>query len=507
MSFEDVSQALNTLVKVVAEVYRGYYQYDMIETIFSGLIMGEPVLLIGTHASFKTSMSGFIGRLFDKPVAAIKRSFQTRDELEGFFEELGGAVGADGEKIMKNLADGAHVQYEQAGGVVKAAVELDLVKYPSAGSVADRTFRKPIDVFSVQVNDQMDPEDILGYAIDHPALLGMKPPHAVKAGRLAGADFICLDEIFGAPRLLSKIHHALNEKVVDTTIGPIEIKPLGWVLCTNPLNQFYQTNIKVVNVATLDRYALSAQCRPPSAQEILVMYERWKRAKLVKLAPVEIIYAARALLDEVKVPDEFAIFCLGLVSHLSRCYFSTSRGDRCMESKDPFEADKDCSLCIYKSYPCGVANVGKVRAMIRLHQAMKAHALLNMRRLADESDLAFALLHVLPHRLSWNNQEFLSEHGSPFAAARALINKYAELLASQYARLREIEELIKAQDANKALELRGKYLDAPIIRSVLDEVIEMMKEAAKKRGDQAALQALEPQLRLGEALKAIKGAL
>jgi len=506
MSFEDASQALNSLVKVAAEVYRGYYQYDMIETIFAGLIIGEPVLLIGTHASFKTSMAGFIGKLFDKPVAIVRRSFQTRDELEGFFEDLGGAIGADGEKVMKNLADGAHVQYEQAGSAVKVAVELDLVKYPSASSAADRTLRKPIEVFAVQVNDQMDPEDILGYAIDHPALLGMKPPHAVKVGRLAGSDFICLDEIFGAPRLLSKIHHALNEKVVDTTIGPIEIKPLGWVLCTNPLNQFYQTNIKVVNVATLDRYALSTQCRPPSAQEILAMYERWKRTKLAKPAPVEIIYAARLLLDEVKVPEEFMIFCLGLVSHLSRCYFSTSRGDRCVESRDPFEADKDCSLCVYKSYPCGIANLGKVRAMIRLHQAMKAHALLNMRSKADESDLAFALLHVLPHRLSWNNQEFLSEHGSPFAASRALINKYAELFASQYTRLREVEELIKTRSAEKALELRSKYLDAPIIRSVLDEVVEMMKEAAKKRGDQAALQMLEPQLRLDEALKAIKGA-
>jgi len=44
MSFQDVSQALNKLQRTVAEVYRGYYQYTMAETIFCGLLTGEPVL-------------------------------------------------------------------------------------------------------------------------------------------------------------------------------------------------------------------------------------------------------------------------------------------------------------------------------------------------------------------------------------------------------------------------------------------------------------------------------
>lgn len=501
MSFDDISQALNKLVKSVAEVYRGYYQYIMIETVFSGLLISEPVLLIGSHGTFKTSLASFVGNLFDKPVVTLGERFASRDELERFFEDIGSKIRLDPERLMRNLVDGVNVEYEQVGSQLHVKVELDVAKHPEAAKLGD-VERKPISVFSIQVNDQMDPEDVLGYGVDHPAILGMKPPHAVKAGRLAGADLVCLDELFNAPRLLSKMHHALNEKVVDTTVGPIEVRPLTWILCTNPLNDFYQTNIRIVNTATLDRYALSARSLPPSAQEILIMVER--SLKIRKRAPIELIYEARRLMGEVAVPEEFIVFCLGLVSHLSRCYFSTAKGKRAEENKDPFETEKDCSLCIYKDYPCGIANVGKVRTMIRLQQAIKAHALLNMRNEASEEDLSFALLSVLPHRLSWNNREFLSEHGSIFPATKKLVEKYAELFTAQIERIREVEGLIKKPNAAKALELKAKYADAPVVRAVLDEIMDMMKESAKKRGDAETLHELEPPLNVKGAIQALK---
>jgi MoxR-like ATPase len=505
MSFEDVSQALNKIVKLVSEVYRGYHQYAMIETIFSGLLMGEPVLLIGSHGSFKTSLASFVGRLFDKPVVALKEVFQSRGGVERFFEDLGRRLSVDPERLMRNLVDGANVDYQQSGRSLLVKVEFNAVKHPEAVKLGEAR-RKPIEVFSMQVNDQMDPEDILGYGVDHPAVLGLKPPHAIKRNRFAGADFICLDEIFGCPRLISKFHHALNEKVIDTTVGPIEVRPLGIVLCTNPFTKYYATQISLANFATLDRYALSARSLPPSSQEILMMVAR-RQTEVRKFAPIELIYEGRRLMEEVAVPEEFTIFCMSLVSHLSRCYFSPSQGRRAEESKDPFETEKDCSLCIYgREYPCGIANVGKVRTTIRLQQAMKAHALLNMRREADESDLVFALEHVLPHRLSWNDPEFLSEHGSMFTAAKALVERYAEIFEGQYERLREVEGLIKKPDAEKALELKSKYMDAPIVRSMLDEITDMMKESAKKRGDSATLEVLEPQLpNLRAAIKTLRG--
>ena len=39
-----------------------------------------------------------------------------------------------------------------------------------------------------------------------------------------------------------------------------------------------------------------------------------------------------------------------------------------------------------------------------------------------------------------------------------------------------------------------------------DELIDMMKGSAKKKGDSAALQALEPPMRISEALTAMKAA-
>ncbi|OYT46583.1 hypothetical protein B6U84_00080 [Candidatus Bathyarchaeota archaeon ex4484_40] len=505
MSFEDISQALNRLLKTVTEVYRGYYQYTMAETIFCGLLTGSPVLLIGSHGTMKTSMASFIGKLFDKPVVMVEESVKSRSSLERFFEGLAGKLKVDPECLMRNLVDGVNVEYEQTGKTLNVKAEINVVKHPQARKLSEGV-RKPIEVFSMQVNDQMDPEDILGYGIDHPALLGMKPPHALKRGKLAGADYVCLDEIFGAPRLLAKLHHALNEKVVDTTVGPVEAKPVAWVLCSNPFNSFYQTNIKIVNVATLDRYAFSARSLPPSAQEVLLMARRWRKLRLKKYAPIELIYEARNLMETVEIPEEYMVFCLGLVSHLSRCYFSTSRGKRAEESKDPFEAERDCSLCIYKDLPCGIANVGKVRTIIRMEQAMKAHALLNMRETANEDDLSFALMAVLPHRLSWNNEEFLTRHGSIFTAAKALVEKYAELFSSQYVHVKEVESLIKKPDPKMAVHLKEKYRDAPIVRSLLDEIIDMMKESAKKRCSRETLEALEPRLKIGEAVKAVKGA-
>ncbi|MGD6805826.1 MAG: hypothetical protein ACQCN4_02580 [Candidatus Bathyarchaeia archaeon] len=504
MSFEDVSQAMNKLVATVTDVYRGYWQYAMVETIFCGLLIGEPVLLIGSHGVMKTSMANFVGTLFDKPVATIKNKVHSRNSLEKWLEDLASQLKIDPEKLTKNLIDGIDTQYEQTTDDLTVTIEIDLVKYSLAEKLA-KPARKPIKVFTMQVNDQMDPEDLLGYGVDHPTLLGLKPPHAVKSGRVAGADYVVLDEIFGATRLLSKLHHVLNEKVIDTTVGCVETKPLGIMLCTNPLNDFYQTNLKIINAATTDRYALSARGLPPSSQEILFMSERWKHIKLKKTAPIELIYEARKLVEGVKIPEEYMVFSLGLISHLSRCYFSVSTGTRAEESKDPFEAERDCSLCIYgQNYPCGLANVGKVRTIVRLQQTIKTHALLNMRKEADESDLAFALLHVLPHRLSWNNNEFLAEQGSIFTATKTLVEKYANIFTSQQAQIAKVEGLIKRPNAKDAAELKTAFRDAPIARAILDEVVDMMKESAKKKGDTTTLEALESKLNIENAIKTLK---
>ena len=55
--FEDVSQALNSLIKSIAEVYRGNEQYRMIEAIFCGLLTAQPILFIGAHGTIKSILA------------------------------------------------------------------------------------------------------------------------------------------------------------------------------------------------------------------------------------------------------------------------------------------------------------------------------------------------------------------------------------------------------------------------------------------------------------------
>jgi len=91
-----------------------------------------------------------------------------------------------------------------------------------------------------------------------------------------------------------------------------------------------------------------------------------------------------------------------------------------------------------------------------------------------------------------------------FTATKELVEKYARTFAAHHVRLREAEELIRKPNAEKALQLKAKYRDAAIVRAMLDEVIDMMKESAKKRGDAATLQALEQPLDIRNAIQALK---
>jgi len=120
VSFEDVSQALNKLVAAVTDVYRGYWQHAMVEAVFSGLLMGEPVLLIGSHGVMKTSMANFVGNLFDKPIATVKESFHSRSSLEKYFEDIGSQLKVNPENLTRKPGRRVDVQYEQTGETLTA---------------------------------------------------------------------------------------------------------------------------------------------------------------------------------------------------------------------------------------------------------------------------------------------------------------------------------------------------------------------------------------------------
>jgi len=430
-NFEKVASALNRAFQGVEKLFRGYSQHNMAQAVFCGLLTGQPVLVIGDHASMKSSLSDFIGKkLFDKPVVRLSASFSSPDELRAWTEKVANLLQVDPDRLERNLLDGIVLEYSEFGGKVRCKVAIDVVKHPEASKLGE-VKREPIWYYSKQVTDQDSPEDILGYTITHPALLGMRPPHMVKEGRLTGADFIFLDELFASPILVSHLHRALNEKVTDTDLGQAEFKPLGLTAASNPFNSNYATNPKIVNFASLDRYAFSAETTAASTAEILAMITELKNRE-VKRLPVELIYAARELLDQVTVPEKLLHFAVVLVAHLSRCYFTTSKGERRIDAISPFLLDgRDCQACIYSGYPCSIANITRTRAIINIERGMRALALLHGRNEATEEDLLNALLMVLPYRALWNNQEFVTAAGSPYNAARELISLFAAEVAKE----------------------------------------------------------------------------
>jgi hypothetical protein len=502
--FEKVASALNRAFQGVEKLFRGYSQYNMAQAVFCGLLTGQPVLVIGDHASMKSSLSDFIGKkLFDKPVVRLSASFSSPDELRAWTEKVANLLQVDPDRLERNLLDGIVLEYSEFGGKVRCKVAIDVVKHPEASKLGE-VKREPIWYYSKQVTDQDSPEDILGYTITHPALLGMRPPHMVKEGRLTGADFIFLDELFASPILVSHLHRALNEKVTDTDLGQAEFKPLGLTAASNPFNSNYATNPKIVNFASLDRYAFSAETTAASTAEILAMITELKNRE-VKRLPVELIYAARELLDQVTVPEKLLHFAVVLVAHLSRCYFTTSQGERRIDAISPFLLDgRDCQACIYSGYPCSIANITRTRAIINIERGMRALALLHGRNEATEEDLLNALLMVLPYRALWNNQEFVTAAGSPYNAARELIRLFAAEVAMRKLGFQEVAQLYNTPDVNLAVDLRNKFTDDVLLRSFIDEIVDQMKEAARKKSDNNMLQLLSKQIELKDALEVLK---
>jgi len=482
---QGVAPPLKQVLEVLAQVYTGYSQYAALKTILIAMLTGEPVLLVGSHGTYKSSMANFVGKVIDKPVVYIEEDAKNFADIESFAVRLGKELRVEPEALMQNRVDGVDVVYTDYPGKVRIRAEVDLIKHNINGDVK----RVPLRVFAKQVNDQMDPEDLLGYAVHHPAVLGNKPPHVVKTGRLAGADYIILDEIFKAPRFLSKLHTVMNEKIVETAIGPVNIAPLCFVFCTNPLTSFYQSNVKITDVATTDRFLLSTQVDPPSSVQVLNLASSFGNLVVEKRLRLEAILEARKQVSRVKVPHGLTAFCAGLVAALSTCYFSTAQSSRAKLPQNPFTIEKDCSICVYKGSPCSIANIGKVRSLTGLMKVMRASAALRGADAAVAEDLDFAVRTVLPHRLHYNDVDFLTAAGTPYSATVRLVNIYADQMDSYAAHLDTFVSITTGRKdwaGNPSWDDLENFItqvqDAPPLRALADDLVMQMKEAAEKTG-------------------------
>jgi MoxR-like ATPase len=497
--FDQVSKTLRDITEAVTKVYMGLTQRDAIETLICGMLTRGTVLLYGSHGNYKTSMSKFFGNLFTKPVYKIDFSVVGTDQLKTRLHTLAADLGVDETSLARNLLSGIDVQYSQYGGKIDVSVEINALQYTLKN---ETPVRVPLNNYVRQVNSFSEQEDVVGYGIDNPLLLKDVPPHMVKRSYMANADFIVLDEVFKNPRLISVLHNILNDKEYDSIVGTGKVEPEAFVLLTNPLNDNYQTNVAMVDFASLDRYMFSAYVSSPTSQEILFMQEQFRQVKPSQL-PIETIYMARELYHQVKIPSAIQVLVMGLLSAMSRCYY-TVEGKRHVDGKDVFAVEHSCDLCQYggaagdKNWSiCSKANVGKVRASIAIMNALKAHAFVAGRREANQDDLFFALRHSLPHRIKWS-PDFKED---TIASTDKIIARYIELVNNFADALHQVETIIKDPTPATFTAFRKDNRDVPAVLAFVDEFTDRFKETLIAKGDKSLAEALDPSVNLTDALK------
>ncbi|MDG6918471.1 MAG: hypothetical protein JRN62_03440 [Nitrososphaerota archaeon] len=501
-NFNNVSKALKNITELVSTTYMGLTQRDAIKTLLCGLLTKGTVLLYGSHGTYKTSMSKFLGKLFTKPVYHMKFSVENAEQLKSRLHVMAEDLKVDEDMLARNLLAGIDIQYAQYGGKIEVSANIDALKYTMKGD----PIRVPLDMYIRQVNTFSEQEDVIGYGIDNPLLLKDTPPHMVKRNYMASADFIVLDEVFKNPRLISILHNMLNDREYDSVVGTGHVEPEAIVLLTNPLNDNYQTNVSMIDFASLDRYMFSAFVSSPTTAEIRTMQTRFDSDEpAVDPLPIEALHEARQLYKSVTIPTEIQVFVAGLLSAMSKCYFNVE-GKEKADGADVFAVEHLCELCKFGGAAgednwsiCSKANVTKVRSSIAVNNAIKASAFIEGRRVATAKDVIFALRHALPHRIKWS-ADFKADI---LKSTDEIIKRYNELLINFSDQFSRIEEFVKTRNIKDGLKIRNDNKDVPVVLAFLDEFLERMKEVAISEDDGELLGMLDKKVDISGALKTL----
>jgi MoxR-like ATPase/RNA binding exosome subunit len=481
MAQNSVQEAVKRVFDLMCTLYPGYYQRQSIEAIFVGLLTNKPILLVGTHASWKSSKIGLIGKLFDKPVSVYRSKVRDVEDVY----RLAAALKVDGEEFAKNLLPHSNIQYTQYRDQLYVKATVDSLFYPKVDveGWAREDKRVPLQVFSKQLYPEIEAEDLLGYAIDHPAVLGLKPPHAVKDGRISCADVIFVDEFFKGPKVTAALHRAMNEREVETTVGVIKLDYLMFAAATNPLTSAYGSNISsLYDIATMDRFAVSSYETPPSLGEIELAKEAWKRFESgnVQRIPVELVYKAREEFRSGEVPEEAIGFFTGLVAALSKCYFTMKEGLHDVPERplDPFSVEKECSLCLYENAVCSMGSLSKTRPYLAFEDAVKVRAYVYGRK-PSIADVHYVLPMILAHRIKFNEAKVT---GNMFTNTVSIIKAYAKVASGASSILKKIFEALEKGDFQSLAEIREKSKDRIEIRALIDEFFEQKATTFRVEG-------------------------
>lgn len=376
--------------------------------------------------------------------------------------------------------------------------------------------------FYRQITDKSTTYDVF-YEYDLPKL--MKGERKIVPKALA-AKFVILDEFKKNPLFGSSIHEFIEDYVVDG----IEARWKYVVGLSNPQNEFYETNIALIDFATNDRWAVVNYLPPPRTYDLFELGLRteseFKPPPPGFTVPLAILEDAYREVVKVKIPLEIHLRLQLFLSALSECSYTSATSQTGGEAKEISKwmlmgssIEGLCGTCRHRNEICGKATCSAARAQRAVIWLSKALAWLREHHGESNKkpakwlevgmdEFETALNHVFPHRIFYV-PSFMREHPTAQDAFKALYRMYLrdmeqrqnqgafQLLANIYQKIKEgvwdkeSYELIVTRFSDD-LPLR-KFAEGlkkkryPQIRSTL-------YKAAEEENDLAALELMKQQV-------------
>jgi hypothetical protein len=466
----------------MVSLYPSYSQRKAIEAIFVAMLNRKPtILLLGPHATMKSSMILKLGSRILKPQATYTTVLDTSFKK---IDALAHALNVDSERLLRNLVAGINVEYTQIRDTLYCKVEVNCAKYssPEVEGWDRRVERVPLEVFTELVSTNVDPEEVFGYPIEHPTILGMKPPHFYKKRKATNADIVFLDEFYKNAFVGAQAHSLMNEKCYDSSLGRVDVDYVLFAAATNPFTQAYGTNIaSLQDIASLDRFTVSAFVLPPETPNVPLVMEALKRDELnPKYFDVETILEARRGKDAVEVPPELFVYTSALLTSLDSCYFSLRDSERATRRIDPFSVNKQCNLCVYDGSTCSYGSASKTRPLAVFEETVKASAYIRGKSLADEKDLYYVLPLILQHRIKFNERKL---RGDMETNTEKIVKVFSDRISGAKDHVKRIFDCLKAKDVKDLMRIRSDLIDFVEIRALIDEYILQIASAQRMKGE------------------------
>lgn len=266
-------------------------------------------------------------------------------------------------RLLMGLLSGGHILLEGVPGLAKTLMVRSLAE------ALDTEFSR------IQFTPDMLPADVVGTEVFNPR----DGTYSVKRGPIF-ANVVLADEINRAP---AKVQAALLECMQEqqTTIGSETFKLADPFLVLATQNPIEHEGTYPLPEAQIDRFMLKIVVGYPSADEERKIIDRMAggvpNPKINKVASVEQILAARAVVEQVFVDDKVRAYIVELVR----------------ATRDPVNAG------IAKLD--GLIELGaSPRASIWLMRAAKAQAFMEGRSYATPHDVKSLAPDVLRHRVS-----------------------------------------------------------------------------------------------------------